>query len=94
MVDSQKCLSVGTASYTPSNGRSSREIIPYALYRQQLLNAFLCHFIPASQLGFAGERSWLALLPELATPTKALEVSTMALCMAKLGRENDDLVLV
>ena len=34
------------------------------------------------------------LVPELPTPTKALDISTMAFCMASLGRRNDDLVML
>lgn len=74
--------------------RPTREVIPQALYRQQLLSAYLSHFIPASEMGLAKDRSWLALLPDLTTPTKALELSVMAFCMARLGRESNDLVLV
>ena len=34
------------------------------------------------------------LVPELPRPTKALDISTMAFCMASLGRRNDDLVML
>ena len=85
---------VGTSSSIATDMRLGPDIAPHALYRQQLLNAFLGHFIPASQFGPAEERSWLVLLAELPTSTKALEISTLALCTAKVGRENNDAVLV
>lgn len=86
----------GAKSCTTPDTHLSPAIAPHALYRHQLLNSFLCHYIPASQLAFGPpeERSWLVLLSELPTPTKALEISTLALCTAKLGRENDDPVFV
>ena len=72
----------------------SQEIAPYAAYRQQLLSAFLYQLVPKMQTEFSGERSWLALVPEISRPTKALEVSMTALCMVSLGRRNEDPVLV
>ena len=93
-AESRNCSLVATECHTASDRHFSQEIIPHALYRQQLLNAYLCQFVPAWQSGAKEERSWLALLPEYSISTRALEVSIMALCMAKLGRKNDDSILV
>jgi hypothetical protein len=69
-------------------------VLPHAAYRQQLLNAFIYSYVPVDQIGILEEKPWLMLLPDLPTPTKALETSTLAICIAKLGRLNDDPMLV
>ena len=57
-----------------------------AAYRQQLLSAFLCSYVPVEMITSPDDRSWLLFLPELPKPTVALETSMLAVSTAKLGR--------
>lgn len=93
-ADSWKVVSVRAKSVSALESDPNQEIAPHAMYRQQLLSTFLRQLLPKTDSEFAGERSWLALVPEISMPTKALEVSTTALCMVSIGRRNEDLVLV
>ncbi|KAJ9265240.1 transcriptional regulator family: Fungal Specific TF [Paecilomyces variotii] len=70
---------------------SNRSLL-HVTYRKQLFNAYLRSHIPPSQLQSLGT-PWLALIPELASPTEALETSTLALATSKLGRLNNDPIL-
>ena len=87
-------VSIRAKSFTFIERGPTLEIAPHAAYRQQLFNAFLHQLVPKTQTEMAGPRSWLALVPEVSMPTKALEVSTMALCMVSLGRRNENPLLV
>ncbi|GAE00157.1 hypothetical protein CPC735_047590 [Paecilomyces variotii No. 5] len=71
--------------------QSNANLSPIA-YRKQIFNAYLCSHIPPSQLQSLGTL-WTALVPELVSPTEALETSSLALATSKLGRLNDDPVL-
>lgn len=71
---------------------SNRSLL-HVTYRKQLFNAYLRSHIPCSQLQSLGT-PWLALIPELASPTEALETSTLALATSKLGRLNNDPILI
>lgn len=49
--------------------------------------------MPASQIQSLG-KPWLILIPDLAFPTDALEASSLALATSRLGRSNNDPVLL
>jgi hypothetical protein len=68
-------------------------ISPRSAYLQQLLDGFLRDYVPMGQLGPLEERPWILRLPEIAL-TKALEVSILAVSIAKLCRQRTDLALV
>lgn len=72
----------------------SNSLIPHTAFRQQLLSKFIDGYIPITRLGANGQNSWLHMLPELPTLTKALEISIMAVCTARWGREIDNLALI
>ncbi|KIX10638.1 uncharacterized protein Z518_01722 [Rhinocladiella mackenziei CBS 650.93] len=58
--------------------------------RQQLLELYLHYHLPTRQLGPIQQRLWLLRLPSMTHLTPALEVSTMALCLGKLGDVHQD----
>lgn len=68
--------------------------LSHVAYRQKLLDEYISSSVPVAQIGSTGEKPWLLLLPGLPNPTRALEMSTLALCTAKLGRGGEDEVLV
>lgn len=70
------------------------DIDPSTSYRQQLLKAYVDYYVCPEQFEAFGEKPWIRMLPELASPSRALEVSSMALCTAKLGRVHNDIRLV
>lgn len=79
----------------------AKTIPPYLEYRQQLLSNFLNSFklLSDSSVQRSGTSrdkpgAWLCRLPDLATSTRALELSILALSAAKLGRLNNDPMLV
>ena len=61
-----------------------------AQYRRQLLSTFLSSYVPENILGMIDGKPWYTLLPGIPNPTKALEVSSSAVCTAKLGRVHND----
>jgi hypothetical protein len=68
-------------------------------FRQQLLNEFIYSYLPdcasMSQRSVRKEEaSWLILVTELPELTTALDTSVLAMCTAKIGRLNNDPVLV
>jgi hypothetical protein len=68
-----------------------------AAYRQQILAEFVACSLPATYGGPVredGKRSWLKTLPMLPDYTKALEASILAIATAKLGRVNENEVLL
>ena len=67
---------------------------PHASYRLQLLSEFLKSYIPVEQLGPLEDRPWFLLVPTLPSITRALEVTTMAVCTAKLGRLNRNQAMI
>lgn len=72
-------------------------ISPQWAYGQQLFNLFICSHVPIGMRKPCGENEgqiWLLALQELPSWTKALEASVLAVSTARLGRLNDDLVLV
>lgn len=77
---------------------SLNDIHSHAAYRQQLLNEFLCCYIPianqAVQQRLKEDVPWLLMLPQMSSMTKALELAILAVSTAKLGRVNDDPVMV
>lgn len=66
-------------------------------YRQQVLAEFIACSLPATYgdpVREEGNRSWLKALPMLSDYTKALEASILAIATAKLGRVNENEVLL
>jgi len=83
------------------NSTIAKTIPPYLAYRQQLLSNFLISFkllADFSMQGYGASQdkpgAWLCLLPELAPRARALELSSLAVCTAKLGRLYNDPMLV
>ena len=67
--------------------------------RQQLLGQFIYSYVPDGMLGEQRPKqqqhaSWLMMVTELPDLTPALEASIVAMTTAKVGRMNDDPVLV
>jgi len=76
-----------------------------AAYREQIISEFMYTFMPArKQILEDPDRyratsnrvagSWFALVPTLPDITSALESSILAICTARLGRINGDMILV
>ncbi|KAH8801752.1 hypothetical protein F5884DRAFT_527082 [Xylogone sp. PMI_703] len=72
-------------------------LAPRAVYRQQLLNEFLCSQVPANyRRSDPDDRMtpWFMLLADQPVLTKALECSMLAVCTSRLGRVHNDTALV
>jgi hypothetical protein len=83
------------------HGTLAKTIPQYLAYRQQLLSNFLISFkllADFSTQGYGASQdkpgAWLCLLPKLAPRTRVLELSSLAVCTAKLGRLYNDPMLV
>jgi Fungal specific transcription factor domain len=84
---------------TKSSSPLTKQISLSSAFRDQFFNQFISSWIPDADLAVQKRKPkdgmvWLMLLPELSTRTRALEVSTLALCTARVGRLHDDPVLV
>ncbi|KAG8529553.1 uncharacterized protein KY384_006190 [Bacidia gigantensis] len=78
--------SISTNSGHASNGiPMDNDTFCQAQFRKQLLSAYISSYIPEFVLGTSNGKPWLMSLPEVSSPTKALEVSTAALCTARLA---------
>lgn len=62
--------------------------------RQQLFEEYLHHHLSTNLLGPMQRRIWLLRLPNLPYLTTALEVSIMAISLAKLGEVHQDKALI
>ncbi|KAL2419375.1 hypothetical protein ABEF95_009140 [Exophiala dermatitidis] len=69
------------------------QVDPQPVIRQQLLEEYLSLHLPAHQLGPMQRRLWLFQLPTIPKMSPALEIATMALCMAKMSDVHNDSVL-
>ncbi|KIW71718.1 hypothetical protein PV04_03853 [Phialophora macrospora] len=61
------------------------QVDPNPILRQRLLEAYLDSHLSKNRVGPMQQRIWLIQIPGLPYITSALEVSMMALCLAKLG---------
>jgi hypothetical protein len=72
-------------------------ISPHWAYRRQLFDLFICSHIPVNMRKVCQQHQghlWLMTLQELPSWTNALEASLSALSTARLGRLNDDQLLI
>ncbi|EXJ86360.1 hypothetical protein A1O3_03311 [Capronia epimyces CBS 606.96] len=69
--------------------RQVGQVDPSPAIRQQLLEEYLSFHLPKAHLGPMHRRLWLCQLPTMLYLNSALEVSAMALCVAKLSEVYD-----
>ena len=64
------------------------------IYRQQLLQEFICSYLPKHELNPDSEIPWFVLFPSLTNPAIALDIALTAFCAASVGRARNDQILV
>ena len=79
---------------TALHGSIFQGICPLALFRQQLIGAFLSYHMLEQQRGVTVKETWFTLLSRLPLPTMALQRSMLAMCAARVGRIHNDEVLI
>jgi hypothetical protein len=77
----------------------TQQISPRHVFRQQLLESYLKAYLPeevltSRRIAAAKQRNWTLYLPELATPSPALESAILATCAARLGDQDGNIALV
>jgi hypothetical protein len=65
-----------------------------ASVRQQLVVSFASQYQTSTLSHTQGIRSWIADIPFIKTPSKALEISAYAVALARLGSHMDDQLLI
>ena len=76
------------------HGSILQDICPLALFRQQLIGAFLSYHMLEQQRGVTVKETWFTLLSQLPIPTIALQRSILAMCAARIGRIHNDEALI
>jgi hypothetical protein len=96
MMSSQTGLAHPT-TMTSSLEVLPKRVLPASAYKQQFLNLFICSYIPDDMLNVSRVGRcifWVPLLLEMPNVPRALEISMLAVCTAKVGRLNGDQALV
>jgi hypothetical protein len=62
--------------------------------RQQLVVSFASQYQSSTISHTQGIRSWIADIPSIKTPSKALEISAFAVALARLGSHTDNQLLI
>ncbi|RFU30305.1 hypothetical protein B7463_g6005, partial [Scytalidium lignicola] len=94
----EECVPAKSREKTPpSSPQLLGQIVPHAVFRQQLLNEFLYNHVHEDfRRGHPddGMTPWFMLLVDQPLMTKALEGSILAVCTARIGRIHNDTALI